>query len=98
MKSRIILFAIGASALLLSCSDDRDGQVPSAESVKTDLKLKPISGNSTSKTDSENFVIEKDSLRFEPPASATSGIGDPPVVTPGEDGGDPKDVPVPPRR
>ncbi|KPE50994.1 hypothetical protein [Chryseobacterium indologenes] len=95
MKTRIILFAIGASSLLLSCSGEREEEISNPNYVnKTDLKLKPLS-NSESKTESENII--SDSIRFTPPANTADGPGLPPENPP-LDGGDPKDVPVPPRR
>ncbi|WP_284464842.1 hypothetical protein [Chryseobacterium sp.] len=93
MKTKLIIIGAIAAALLYSCTD-REDDVNVNETVKKsnqeNFKLNKPGGAPMESIESS---IKSDSTRvFE-----SSGTV-PPVIPGSEDGGDPKDVPVPPRR
>lgn len=98
MKTRklIILGAI-ATTLLYSCSNDRDedARKEAIEKVKNsnpeNFKLNQFGGSQVE----ESSIIVNDSIRLNSPSAAPAP---PDYNQDPEDGGDPKDVPIPPRR
>ncbi|WP_430827247.1 hypothetical protein [Chryseobacterium indologenes] len=90
MKTKLIILAAIASALLYSCSSDRDENVtPNPVSEKT-IKPENFKLNNQGKfsVPSEN-AVKSDSIIIRSEMSLPENP---------EDGGDPKDVPIPPRR
>lgn len=91
MKTRLIILTAAAAVLLYSCTSDRDDTMPAAEKAKPEnFKLNPgelIREELEIKSDS---IITRD-LNSNGPTDPTDPI-DP------SEGGDPKDVPIPPRR
>ncbi|WP_185246676.1 hypothetical protein [Chryseobacterium bernardetii] len=88
MKTKIIMLTAIAATLLYSCSADRDENVTPVTEKKTrpeNLKLNPINQN----FEVNDFNVKSDTIRALDSANGNELPAD---------GGDPKDVPVPPRR
>lgn len=97
MKTKLIILAAAAAAILYSCASDRDEEVrkdaiESVKKAKTNEKFKLNNSGLQSREGEPEAVSDTIRVRG---ANETLGDNPDPKL---EDGGDPKDVPVPPRR
>jgi hypothetical protein len=91
---KISILAAIAAAIVYSCSIHREEEVQSPPENKLDLTPLKTENNNQGTTSR----IE-DSIKVLNPASSGPDTGlDPPIPTDPNEGGDPKDVPLPPRR
>ncbi len=85
MKTKLIILTAVATALLYSCSGDRDENISPAPE-KTRLENLKLNNQST---ETNGVFMTSDTIRVLDSVDANELPAD---------GGDPKDVPVPPRR
>ncbi|WP_343680049.1 hypothetical protein [Chryseobacterium arthrosphaerae] len=91
MKTRLIILTAAVAALLYSCTSDRDETIPVTEKTKKpELKLNPGQLSREELEVKSDSIITRD-LNSNGPTDPTDPI-DP------NEGGDPKDLPIPPRR
>lgn len=94
MKTKLIILTAAAVALLYSCSDrDEDVRKDAIEKVKASNQNLKLNQPSAQSREGES-TLTSDTIRIR--SSNDMGLG----ITPEDpiDGGDPKDVPIPPRR
>ncbi|WP_284461171.1 hypothetical protein [Chryseobacterium sp.] len=91
MKTKLIILTAVASLVVLSCSGEReDNEVVSPKTSNQKLNL---NNSELQRDDLSTVSAIQDTIR--PPLQAVS---EDPITEAPVDGGDPKDVPIPPRR
>ena len=94
MKTKLIILGAIAVTLLHSCSTDREEEATNVnEAIKKNSnpeQFKFNRGSDAENIEGSEIIVVKDTINVL--------FGDPVPPANPEDGGDPKDVPVPPRR
>lgn len=92
--AKLIIITAIAAAFIYSCSDRDETVNENVNTVKkTNQENFKLNQNGGASIENIESAVKSDSIRV------FDSSGTVPLITPGsEDGGDPKDVPVPPRR